>query len=160
MRGFKHPDFGRNYRITALTSSSCDLLTRSTLFRHDDVCDFDLRPREADHFARQMRQLFCVSKCQNSVDREQPGKIGRCKRIRHLHGVRNSTGFNQQHFWWVVALQQGQTGGDQVVADVATDTAVFELDRIAFDPDHQLGVDIDGPEIIDQNTCPHTVIGR
>ena len=50
--------------------------------------------------------------------------------------------------------------GNQIVADVAADTAVGESDDIplAFDADHELGVNVDRTEVVHQHCDPQAVI--
>ena len=49
---------------------------------------------------------------------------------------------------------------DQIVADVAADTAVGEADdvAIALDADNEVGVDVDRAEVVDQDSDAKTVI--
>ena len=50
--------------------------------------------------------------------------------------------------------------GDQIVADVAADTAVGEIDDIplAFDADNEFGINVDRTEVVHQHRDPKAVI--
>ena len=49
-------------------------------------------------------------------------------------------------------------GLGEVVADRAADAAVGEADHVALDIDHEVGIDVDRAEVVDQDADPHPVV--
>lgn len=49
------------------------------------------------------------------------------------------------------SLKQSETCSDQVITNRAADTTVGKVDGLALDSYDELCVDVDGPEVIDEN---------
>ena len=55
-------------------------------------------------------------------------------------------------------MQQSHTGTDKIIAYVAADAAVGEIDGFILDPDDKFGIDIDRTEIIYKNRGPQAMV--
>ena len=60
--------------------------------------------------------------------------------------------------WCIGAFEEFFERPDQVVTDLAAHATVGEIDRVLFDAFHELGVDIDRAEVVDQHTDPQSVL--
>ncbi len=76
--------------------------------------------------------------------------------------VGHSAGLEQDVFGLLGTRHHLRHRGDQIVADVAADAAVGEIDDVplAFDADHEFGVDVDRAEVVHQDRDPQAVIAR
>ena len=82
------------------------------------------------------------------------------ERQRNAGGVGDSAGLEQDVFGLLGTSHEFGHCSGQIVADVAADAAVGEIDDVAivFNSDDELGIDVDGTEVVHQHRDAQAVI--
>ena len=77
-------------------------------------------------------------------------------------GIGHAAGLEQDVFGPLGTSHDLRHRSDQIVADVAADAAIGEIDDVpvVFDSDDEFGVDVDRAEVVHQHGNPKTVIAR
>jgi hypothetical protein len=128
------------------------------LVEHHDIHNPDLAARQSGHLPLQSRQLLRVDHRQKAAQGEDMRELRLEKGVQHRNRGGNPAQLDEQVLGPFGPLQQPEAGPDQVVADGAADAAVGEVDRVALDPDDELGIDVDRTEVIDENRGAHAVV--
>ncbi len=73
-------------------------------------------------------------------------------------GIGDAAGFEDDVVDGVFAGEKALEGEDEVVADLAADAAVAEADGVRFDAVDEVGVDVDGSEVVDEDADAEAVV--
>ena len=112
------------------------------------------------HHLRRSEYLFGIDDTRDAV---QPDAVSHAlvhEGERDARRLGHSAGLEQDVLGLVVPAQHLHHRSDQIIADVAADTAVGEADDVPFalHPDDEVGVDVDRAEVVHQDGDTKAVI--